>query len=405
MKNGWKMHRLEEVCQKITDGSHFSPKTADKGFPYVTVRDIDNDLIDFANCKFIAAADYYQLLKNGCRPHKGDVLFSKDGTVGKVALIDYEKEFVVLSSLAIVRPDPSCIESAFLKWVLKSPAFLDEAVGKKTGAAIRRIILRNLKSIRIPVPPLPEQQRIVAILDEAFAGLANATANAEKNLQNARALFESYLQSVFTQRGPGWKEKRFEELIESNIIGLTKSSREQGEDKSFPYVKMNNITRDNRFDFSNFTCVDATTEEVSKFSLMDGDFLFNTRNSHELVGKSCIYEADSNDIVLYNNNIMRVRFRHGVDARFVLFAFSFKDVADELNALKSGTTNVSAIYFKNLKSLTIPIPSMTEQKMIAARLESLVAETQRLAAIYERKLTALDVLKKSLLHQAFNGQL
>ena len=168
---------------------------------------------------------------------------------------------------------------------------------------------------------------------------------------------------------------------------------------------MNNITRDNRFDFSSFTCVDATPEEVSQFSLKDGDFLFNTRNSHELVGKSCIYESDSDDAVLYNNNIMRVRFQRGIDARFVLLAFSSKGVADELNGLKSGTTNVSAIYFKDLKSLVIPVPPIAEQKKIAAKLESLVAETQRLARLYERKLAALDSLKKSLLHQAFTRAL
>ncbi|MEI7698651.1 MAG: restriction endonuclease subunit S [Planctomycetia bacterium] len=229
--------------------------------------------------------------------------------------------------------------------------------------------------------------------------------NAEKNLQNAHALFESHLQSVFTQRGEGWVEKTFEELIESNVIGLTKSSREQGEDKAWPYVKMNNITRDNRFDFSSFTSVDATDEEERKFTLRNGDFLFNTRNSHELVGKSGIYESESNDTVLFNNNIMRVRFKSGVDGRFVLLAFSSKPIADALNALKSGTTNVSAIYFKDLKSLIIPIPLIALQKDVTVELESLVAETQRLATIYERKLAALDDLKKSLLHEAFTGQL
>jgi type I restriction enzyme S subunit len=156
MKKGWVNHRLEEVCREITDGSHFSPKTADKGYPYVTVRDINDDMINFSNCKFITSSDYHQLLKNGCKPNKGDVLFSKDGTVGKVSLIDYDKDFVVLSSLAIIRPDSNRIDSTFLKWILKSPAFLEEAVGKKTGAAIRRIILRNLKLIPIPVPPIPE---------------------------------------------------------------------------------------------------------------------------------------------------------------------------------------------------------------------------------------------------------
>ena len=102
------------------------------------------------------------------------------------------------------------------------------------GTTIPSLVKSELLTIPIPVPPLAGQQRIVGLLDEAFEGLATAKANAEKNLQNARALFESHLQSVFTQRGPEWVEKTFEELIESNIIGLTKNSREQGEDKAWP---------------------------------------------------------------------------------------------------------------------------------------------------------------------------
>lgn len=278
-------------------------------------------------------------------------------------------------------------------------------LSKGTGATFPNISGATIADFEVPYPPLAEQQRIVGILDEAFEGIASAKANAEQNLRNARALFESHLESVFTHRGSDWAEKTFEELIESNIIGLTKSSREQGQDKSWPYVKMNNITRDNRFDFSDFTCVDATPEEVRKFSLKDGDFLFNTRNSYELVGKSCIYESDSNDAVLFNNNIMRVRFRHGVDARFVLLAFSFKGVVDQLNGLKSGTTNVSAIYFKDLRSLVIPVPPVAEQSRITAKLHSLFAESRRLARLFEHKHSELEALQKSLLHQAFSGRL
>lgn len=252
---------------------------------------------------------------------------------------------------------------------------------------------------------LTDQKRIVAILDEAFAGIATAKANTEKNLTNARAIFESHLDFVFSQRGDGWEVHPFATLIKSNVIGLTKSSREQGEDKRWPYLKMNNITRDNCLDFSRFTKVDATDEEVSKFSLRNGDFLFNTRNSFELVGKSCVYESRSHEPILFNNNIMRVRFNEGVVARFVLLAFSSKAVADELTGLKSGTTNVSAIYYKDLKSLAIPVPPTATQKTIAKMLESLASETQRLAEVYERKLTALDELKKSLLHQAFTGDI
>jgi type I restriction enzyme S subunit len=132
---------------------------------------------------------------------------------------------------------------------------------------------------------------------------------------------------------------------------------------------MNNITRDNRFAFSSFTSVDATDEEIRKFALKDGDFLFNTRNSVELVGKCCLYESASDDIVLFNNNIMRIRFKDGIDAKFVLYAFSSNDVAEKLNELKCGTTNVAAVYYKDLKGLIIPVPPLPEQQRIVSILD------------------------------------
>jgi type I restriction enzyme S subunit len=392
MKKGWQTKRLGDVCAfDKSQGIH-------RGLPYVGLEHIESH-----TARFIGSSEPQPVKSSTFRFSDEHVLYGRlRPYLNKALAPDFEGH--CSTEIFPLKPRPELSREYLLFWLLADET-CDRINETCTGARMPRAQMNDVLSFEIPVPPLAEQQRIFGLLDEAFAGLATAKANAAKNLQNARALFESHLQSVFTQRGKGWVEKTFEELIESNIIGLTKNSREQGEDKAWPYVKMNNITRDNRFDFSRFTCVDATAEEVSKFSLKDGDFLFNTRNSHELVGKSCIYESDSNDAVLYNNNIMRVRFQRGIDARFVLLAFSSKGVADELNALKSGTTNVSAIYFKDLKSLVIPVPPIAEQKRIAAKLESLVAETQRLARLYERKLAALEALKKSLLHQAFTGEL
>ena len=111
----------------------------------------------------------------------------------------------------------------------------------------------------------------------------------------------------------GWEEKRFEEIIESHIIGLVRNVKQQSLDFSYEYVKMNNITNDNYFTFDNITCVEANEKEVNKFELNNGDFLFNTRNSFELVGKSCIYDSDKKG-VLYNNNLMRVRFMNMINS-------------------------------------------------------------------------------------------
>jgi len=193
----YKIKTLDEVCSKITDGSHFSPKIVEEGYPYITVKDLDNGKIDFINCKKISELDYNNLLKSGCKPFKGDVLFSKDGTVGKVALVDIERDFVVLSSLGIFRPLPNKLNSQFLYWFLNSPLIQDHAEGLKTGAAIKRVVIKTLKTFQIPLPPLPEQERIVAYLETSLAKLDTLIVEQQERLAQLMELKKSILQEAF----------------------------------------------------------------------------------------------------------------------------------------------------------------------------------------------------------------
>lgn len=383
MKAGWQTVMLQSVCREITDGSHFSPKTSDSGYPYITVRDIENDRINFDSCKFVSEADFSQLRKNGCKPNDGDILFSKDGTVGKIALVDYERDFVVLSSLAILRPNNQKIDSAFLKYMLKSPTFLDEAIGKKTGAAIRRIILRNLKAIHIPVPPLSEQQRIVGILDQAFDGIATAKANFETNLQNARALFESHLQSVFTERGEGWMETTVDKIstnLDSKRVPITRNVRASGE---YPYYGASGI-------------VDYVADYI-----FEGDTLLVSEDGANLLARSTPIAFSVTGKYWVNNHAHILKFEHMVTQRFVEYYLGSIKLDEYITGAAQPKLNQKA-----LNSIPIPIPKSVEaQARIVESVESLQKETQRLESLYQRKLGALDALKQSLLHQAFSGQL
>jgi len=157
----WEMVRLGDVCDLITDGSHFSPVTVESGFPYITVKDIDaGGKIDFINCKKIEAKDFENLVRAGCQPKYGDILFSKDGTVGKVAQTPKNVNFVVLSSLAILRANGK-VTSEFLMYSLMSESFKKLAIENKTGVAIKRIVLKTIKSLQIYIPPQSIQQEIV----------------------------------------------------------------------------------------------------------------------------------------------------------------------------------------------------------------------------------------------------
>ncbi len=192
----WEKVKLGDICKKITDGSHFSPEISPGGFPYITVKDLTDGVIDFTNCKYISKKDYQLLVKNGCKPSKGDVLFSKDGTVGKIAKINFEKDFVVLSSLAILTPVVEKLDSNFLELLLLQESILNQALEMKGGAAIKRIILKNIKQIEIPIPPLEIQKQIVEKIEK------------EKELvESSKKLIEIYKQKTKEVINKLWEEK------------------------------------------------------------------------------------------------------------------------------------------------------------------------------------------------------
>lgn len=197
--SNWKHEFLKEICNKITDGSHFSPESDNSyDYPYITVKDIFNDNIMFSSAKKIKKIDYEKLVYNGCKPNIGDVLFSKDGTVGKVSLIQSNINFVVLSSLAILTPNYDKITSKFLFYMLKSPEFLSEALKNKTGVAIRRIILATLKNIKVFYPSdISEQERIVEEIEKRFAKADKMLEVVEKSLKFAEQLKQSVLKKAF----------------------------------------------------------------------------------------------------------------------------------------------------------------------------------------------------------------
>lgn len=197
-KGEWLNTSLSSVCSEITDGSHFSPKAVSDGYPYVTVKDIKNDIIDFNNSLRVSKTDFDKLVYNGCKPNKGDVLFSKDGTVGKVSLIDYEKDFVVLSSIAILRTNIEVIESKLLFYALKSTQFLNQALDQKKGVAIRRIILRDLKNLTLRFPKDKVlQNSLIQYFDSTFESINYLEKELTSRIEQSDILKKSLLQKAF----------------------------------------------------------------------------------------------------------------------------------------------------------------------------------------------------------------
>ncbi len=190
----WTETTLGEVLLLLTDGSHYSPQSLEYGLPYVTVRDVKNGLIDTLSCAKISPESFNELVKNGCAPEVGDVLFSKDGTVGRVALVAPGPKFVVLSSLAILRPNLKLVSSEFLAIALTSNEFQAVATGSKTGLAIKRVVLKVLRELEFRYPSLVEQKRIVEIV----SSMDDVIQSTELSVIKAKALRTGLLSDLLS---------------------------------------------------------------------------------------------------------------------------------------------------------------------------------------------------------------
>ena len=189
----WETRKLKRLCSFITDGSHYSPVAQLKGKSYVTVRDIIGDTIDVEHAAKISDEDFSLLERNGCKPRLGDVLLTKDGTIGRAAIVA-RNDFVILSSLAILRPS-TVIDSSYLRYYLVSKLGVDQMLSWIAGAALRRLTLNVIVDLIGICPPLSEQRAIATFLDRETGKINQLIARKErfiKLLQEKRAALISH---------------------------------------------------------------------------------------------------------------------------------------------------------------------------------------------------------------------
>jgi type I restriction enzyme S subunit len=269
-----------------------------------------------------------------------------------------------------------------------------------TGAAIKRIVLRDIKQSTVSFPPLHEQQRIVGILDEAFDGIATARANAEKNLQNARALFESHLQGVFTKAWQSYELVSLSDLATDITDGdhLPPPKSVTG----VPFITIGNIQKQTRtIDFSDTFRVPQEYFNGLKANKKPkkGDVLYTVTGSF---GIPVIVEDNIN--FCFQRHIGLIRPKPPTQSTWLYYLLLSPQVGRQANEGATGTAQ-KTVSLKVLRSFKVPRVSSQQQRSAVITLDAVVAQTQRLDAIYRQELAALDALKKSLLDQAFTGLL
>ncbi len=379
MNPGWRTVRLGELCEVFADGDWIESKDqSSEGVRLIQTGNVGEGVFkDRAEKARYISVETFKRLR--CTEIvEGDCLVSRlPDPAGRSCLLpDTGDRMITAVDCTIVRFDLKEIVPEFFNFYSQSNDYLSSVDSETTGTTRKRISRSKLGLMPIPVPPLPEQNRIVAILDEAFDGIATAKANAEKNLQNARALFESHLQSVLAQRGEGWIEKPFGECLRlKSGDGLTSKAMVAG---AYPVFGGNGVAgMHNEFNLFGDNVI------IGRVGTLCG----NVRHITE-------------EIWLTDNAFKIVDFDTDFDGAFLTYLLNHKNLRSFARQ-----TAQPVISNSSLKNLILNFPEITEQRRITTQLNDLSEETQRLESIYQQKLTALVNLKKSLLHQAFTGQL
>ncbi|MBI4651680.1 restriction endonuclease subunit S, partial [Candidatus Desantisbacteria bacterium] len=306
----------------------------------------------------------------------------------KCSRMVYEEDFILSNSMSfgrpyimkttgcihdgwlVLRPKEKNIDTDFLYYLLVARLIFKQFNNLATGSTVRNLNINLVKSVQIPLPPLPTQQRIVKILDEVFEGISKAKENAEKNLQNARELFESYLQSVFVNQGDGWGEKKLGDCFKLKS-GDNITSKMMMENGKFPAYGVNGIAG-----------------MYDKFNLSGSNIIIGR------VGALCgNVRHIKKEIWLTDNAFKITDCKYDFDHAFLTYLLSFKNLRSY--ARQAAQPVIS-------KLLQFP-KSKDVQHSIVTKLNTLSAETKKLESIYTQKLSDLDEFKKSILQKAFSG--
>lgn len=324
---------------------------------------------------------------------KPSIIVGRKGSAGEVNLT--EEKFWPLDVTYFVTFDERQYELRFLYYLLMTLDLPSLAKGVKPGINRNEVYSQITK-----IPPFPEQQRIVGILDKAFEGIATAKANAEKNLKNARAIFESHLQSVFSQRGEGWVEKKLGELCSFSSGGTPSKTNRGYWNGNIPWVSGRDM-KSTRLSDTALHISQNAVDESSTCMAPTGALLILVR------GMGLAHGAQIAELIVpcaFNQDIRAIQPNHNISSRFLLFALRTRINHSE-NVLSNAAHGTLKIDMDELRNVAIPVPSLDEQQRIVRQIDVLSNETRHLESIYQQKLGTLEALKKSLLHQAFNGKL
>jgi type I restriction enzyme S subunit len=372
MKKGWQIKTLGDICVIKTGKKDVNQGNPNGRFPFFTC------------AKEHTFSDSFSFDTEA-------LLIAGNGDVGNVSYYNgkfeaYQRTYV-LSGFENILPK-------FLFQILDG-SLKASMSNQKLGNTMPYIKLGMLKEFEIPLPPLPEQQRIIAILDKAFTSITQAKANTEQNLRNIQELFDNYLHDIFNNKSNGWEIRKLSEVAEY-FNGLTYSPKDVG-DTGIIVLRSSNV-QNNQLDFSDIVRVNKIVKD--KIIVKDGDILMCSRNgSKKLVGKTATIKNLKEEMT-FGTFMMIIRGRHNP---YLSWFFKSNNFRRQISGGENTMINQITRYM--LDDVVVSFPPIEIENGIVNELDILSGKIEKMKIVYQKKLDNLDDLKRSILAKAFAGKL
>jgi len=399
MREDWQTVKLEDVCSFKGGGT---PAKGNESFwgghiPWVSPKDMKLQFISNSQDKITEKA--IQNSSANLLPKDTLLVVVRSSILARtIPLAISRSPLTVNQDLKALLPNPE-LNVEFLYYALLADK--KNLLSKVTrGATVHRLQSESLKNLEVTLPPLPEQERIVSILDKAFEGIDKAIAQTEQNLASARELFESYLNNIFTQKGEDWVEKKLGDVVRFKGGGTPSKANESFWRGSIPWVSPKDMK---------LRVISDSQDKITEDAIQNSSANLLPENTILIVVRSGILARTiplgiSSCPLTINQDLKALLPNAGLDVQFLYYTL----VANEENLLSKVTrgATVHRLQSDSLKNLEVTFPTSKEvQSAILTRIMKQEQLTAKLEALYTQKLNDLKELKQSLLQQAFAGEL
>lgn len=397
MRENWKTKKLKEVAEYFI-GLTYSPKdVANEGIVVLRSSNIQGDSLDFKDIVRVSKS-----VKASLKVRPGDILMcSRNGSkrlVGKTATITgLSEEMTFGTFMMIIRSE----FNPYLSWFFKSDEFRSQLTGGE-NPMINQITRYMLDEVDVPVPPIEEQRRIIAILDEAFAAIDKAKQNTEKNLRNARELFDSYLNNIFSNPGPDWEVRPLKELSAEMTTGPFGSNLHKSDyvSNGIPVVNPQNIRNGEIVPLGKTMVSEETRRRLSKYILREDDIILARRGE---MGRCGIIAAEQAGWLCGSGSFL-LRVNGSLHPQYARVFLSSETVKKYLLKSSVGTT-MDNLNQSVLAALPVPVPPKDEQIRILLGFREVKTRVSAIELVMQAKLARFEDLRKSVLQKAFAGEL